>query len=415
MGLARDGLQEAEQAFRELEQLGRQERDQDLIVEADLGLARVAWVRDETDAAIDRLERLLASLADDKIGYQATALSLLGDIERSLYHYDRATMLFGRARSLFAELGDGQPMIMTDQSLAEIELDTRDYTSALLRLEGIAPPARRIGVPSVTASVLADLLDARLRAGDCAGATAVAEEAAQLAASVHLPALIADLKTAAGRMWTELENYETAIAAHDQARTIYHDLGRVKNEIAQLSALAYIYGEAERYEEELAISSQAVELAVGLPDPSHLRFARSWLSIALADVGRYDEAIAIVDSLVQETRDPTILGNVGWALFVAGHYERSLELSRQANEIDPNNIEGVRNIAHALLALGRPDEAEAHYRSAIESRRGGEHFRRTIREVRRLLERHPDLARGNEMLELLERAQVELSGQELEA
>jgi tetratricopeptide (TPR) repeat protein len=412
--LARDQLQEAEQAFRELEQLGRQERDQDLVVEADLGLARVAWVRDETDAAIDRLERLLGSLADDKIEYRANALSLLGDIERSLYHYDRAIKLFGRARSLFAELGDWQPMITTDQSLAEIELETRDYTSALRRLEGIAPLARRIGVPSVTASVLAGLLDARFRAGDRDGATTVAEEAAQLAASVHLPALIADLEAAAGSMWAELEDYEAAIAAHDRARTIYHDLGRVRNEVVQLTALGYIYGEAERYEEELAVTSQAAELAAGVSDPSQLRYARSWLSIALADVGRYDEAIAIVDPLVQETRDPTTLGNLGWALFVAGRYERSLELSRQAMEVDPHNTELMRNIAHALLALGRPDEAEAHYRSVIEGRRGGEHFRRTIREVRHLLERHPDLARGNEMLELLEQAQAELGGPEPE-
>jgi tetratricopeptide (TPR) repeat protein len=256
--------------------------------------------------------------------------------------------------------------------------------------------------------VLADLLNARLRAGDRAGATAVAEEAAQLATGVHLPALTAELEAAAGTMWMELEDYEAAIAAHERARVIYRDLGRVTDEVNQLLLLTDIFGEIERYEEELAAASEAARLAEGLADASRLRYAKSWESIALADVGRYDDAIAMVDTLVHNARDPIVLGNAGWTLLVAGRYERSLELSRRALEVDPNMTEFQRNIAHALLALGRPDEAEAQYRSVIEGRRGGEHFRRTIRELQHLLERHPDLPRGAEMLELLERAQAEL-------
>jgi hypothetical protein len=65
-------------------------------------------------------------------------------------------------------------------------------------------------------------------------------------------------------------------------------------------------------------------------------------------------------------------------------------------------------VAHALLALGRREEAEAHYRWVIKERRGGEHFRRTIREVRDLLQRHPDLAGGPEVTALLQEAQYEL-------
>ena len=47
--LSKDRPDEADQAFLDLEQLGHQERDQDGIVTATFGKARVAWTRGQTD------------------------------------------------------------------------------------------------------------------------------------------------------------------------------------------------------------------------------------------------------------------------------------------------------------------------------------------------------------------------------
>jgi hypothetical protein len=87
-------------------------------VAAQLGLANVAWRWDEPDDAIDCVERLLADLPGDQIRHGANALLLLGDIEHSRYHYDRAAEYLRLARSRFAEFGDWRSMIMTDQRSA---------------------------------------------------------------------------------------------------------------------------------------------------------------------------------------------------------------------------------------------------------------------------------------------------------
>jgi tetratricopeptide (TPR) repeat protein len=103
-----------------------------------------------------------------------------------------------------------------------------------------------------------------------------------------------------------------------------------------------------------------------------------------------------------------VLGNAAWVCFLTGRYEDSLRLTERAFAIDQDQEWLVPNLAHSSLALRRPDEAEAHYRAAIEQRKGGEDFRRTTREVRLLLDLHLDLPRGHDMLALLEAAQAEL-------
>jgi tetratricopeptide (TPR) repeat protein len=123
-----------------------------------------------------------------------------------------------------------------------------------------------------------------------------------------------------------------------------------------------------------------------------------------------DEAVAQFAAVVDEDpHDATAIGNQGWILYLAGDYDASIRASERALALDPAQVFTIRNVAHAHLAAGRPDEAAYHYRRAIESRRGGEDFRESIRVVRKLLEARPDTPRGYEMLEMLEEAQAGLT------
>jgi tetratricopeptide (TPR) repeat protein len=92
------------------------------------------------------------------------------------------------------------------------------------------------------------------------------------------------------------------------------------------------------------------------------------------------------------------VGNLGWVLYAGGEYERSLAESRRALQLDPAQAWVIRNVGHALLALGQPEDARREYERAIKTQRGSEHFRETIKVVKRLLVNRPDVSAWRELL-----------------
>ena len=85
------------------------------------------------------------------------------------------------------------------------------------------------------------------------------------------------------------------------------------------------------------------------------------------------------------------------ALYEAGEYDESISTSRAAYERDSSLTFILPNIGHALLAKGRPDEAAPWYDAALRRRNPSDHVE-TIRELRELLERHPEAERAREFL-----------------
>jgi hypothetical protein len=59
--------------------------------------------------------------------------------------------------------------------------------------------------------------------------------------------------------------------------------------------------------------------------------------------------------------------------------------SYRALDVDPAQTWTIRNLGHAYLAKGLPDDAEREYRRAIQDRKGGENFIETIRILKRIL------------------------------
>jgi serine/threonine-protein kinase len=91
-----------------------------------------------------------------------------------------------------------------------------------------------------------------------------------------------------------------------------------------------------------------------------------WYSVALASVGRFDEALAAATTAA--TLDPLApavhTGYAGTAV-VARRYELALTESRRAELLEPTMLTPVRWSAIALLLLGRPEEcATPAYRRA---------------------------------------------------
>ncbi|MGQ0573061.1 MAG: TIR domain-containing protein [Pseudonocardia sp.] len=403
-------LGDAEGAFRDLDQLGRERGSASDLVTAGFGLAKIAWLRDEYDSALGALVELLDGPAADDLAYRAEIHLLLGNIEMSRTRQARAVEHFGRARELFDELEDPTRLIDVDRRLADVDTEHRRYDVALRRLEDAAGRARSIGIPSVLSAVLGDLVTARLMAGDRAGALEGAAEAQRLAEEMQRPATAAELFHAVGRMHTELEDFDAAARAHQVALDVYRELGRRAEQVDALHALGFVFGEAGRYVEELDVADAALGIARELGDPTGVRTAEMNRALALADLGRHEEASALIGPLLAADPDSTsTLGNAAWTAFLAGRHEESLALGTRALELDPTQLWIVRNQAQATMALGRPDEAERLFRRAIDGRCGGETFVRVIREVRNLLDRDPSIPRGGELLAMLEAAQAELA------
>jgi predicted Zn-dependent protease len=86
--------------------------------------------------------------------------------------------------------------------------------------------------------------------------------------------------------------------------------------------------------------------------------------------------------------------------------------SYRALDVDPAQTWTIRNLGHAYLAKGLPDDAEREYRRAIQDRKGGENFIETIRILKRILSQKSEVSRGREMLQLLEEEQRKLEAEE---
>jgi TolB-like protein/Flp pilus assembly protein TadD len=99
-------------------------------------------------------------------------------------------------------------------------------------------------------------------------------------------------------------------------------------------------------------------------DPSYA-FARAPYAINLASVGRYDEAIAQLDTV--RASDPlalTILNLLGRIYVAAGRPDDAIAIMRQSLELDPRADLAYEQLGHAYLLTGRPAEAIAAFRRA---------------------------------------------------
>jgi tetratricopeptide (TPR) repeat protein len=405
-------LDEAQDTYRELWQLAAAGQNRSLLTTAEIGLAQVDWSRGEHAAAVRRLETLLREQAGADPPLQADIHRLLGDIERSRFEWPAARGHYLRVREIVAEFGSLPTLIDIERALAALELDTRDYDSAVARLVAVVALALTLGVPSIRVSILVDLANARLLAGDRAGSIESAEEAATVAETVSLPVTQAELLGTLGQIWLELALFPKAEQALRNALEHYRTLERHGAEVYTLIQLASVYDRSDDQKQQLGTAREALDVAQRYTGPVDQRNAREALALALGDSGAHEDAVALIEQVLEEEPDnPIHIGNAGWIMYQAGRYERSLDLSRAALARDPTQTWTIRNLGHAYLAMGRPEEAEREYQRAIAERRGGEDFRETIRVVRKLLARDPEVPRGAEMLRLLERTQAELEAQ----
>jgi len=108
---------------------------------------------------------------------------------------------------------------------------------------------------------------------------------------------------------------EQLVARYDNFAVAHNDLGVLRYQLGN------IQGACSSYE-------KAVEL-----DPQNASFRKNLADLCFVEMGRTDEAIGIYLQLLKE---------------------------------NPRNVETLENLGHISVAIGRPDEARAFYRRALE-------------------------------------------------
>lgn len=125
------------------------------------------------------------------------------------------------------------------------------------------------------------------------------------------------------------------------------------------------------YDRDRSKAEAELRLSIEL-NPSYAT-AHHWLAIALAAMGRYDEAIESIRRAHNlDPRSAIITSASGMILFYARRYDEALEECGRALELDPGLVPAHRVTRWIHQALGNHDEAEAAFQLERSFSGGGE-------------------------------------------
>jgi tetratricopeptide (TPR) repeat protein len=153
-----------------------------------------------------------------------------------------------------------------------------------------------------------------------------------------------------GRPALALSALREAVAL-EEGNAVYHN------------ALGLLLLDLKRQPEALAEFSRAVELDPTLGD------AQQNLGVALAEAGRWEEAIAAYQKVLSIAGYPTpdiAYHNLGWAEYNMGRYREAEEALRLAVRLDPQQPGYYYTLGLVLLRTGIREEAKAAFRRARE-------------------------------------------------
>ena len=107
--------------------------------------------------------------------------------------------------------------------------------------------------------------------------------------------------------------------------------------------------------------NKSLELA-----PKGVTWPRENLAALELNVGNFQTALAIFDQLPQMIVDPLVASNIGTAHFYLEQYEDAATFYRLATRLRPMDHVLHRNLADALVELGRPNQASQEFQVAFE-------------------------------------------------
>ncbi|MEO8437597.1 MAG: tetratricopeptide repeat protein [Chloroflexota bacterium] len=376
-------------------------------------LGYAEWLAGYDERAHDYFEEGLELLRSG--GYpmnEAEMLLRIGNLYLSRRKPVEAKALMGRALARYRELGAPEGAIDALQALARVASDGHAYDEASALLSDALVVARAIGVPGTEATVLADLASVESDRGRPTAARAKLDMAIRIARRSDDKHQEADLVGRKADDALRRHRRGDARRLYERARALNREVRRAAGEASALLGLNHVAQERGDFDEAARMGEEALALAEKIHDRDLTRTAMVALSVTYSDLGRHADAAEMLEAVVRlDPNDAGVLVDLGWILYQAGEFKRSISESTRALEIDPTQTHALRVLGHAYLALGRSDEADGLYWRAIDDRNEGEDFVGTIKVLRKLRKQHPELPRVKEFLDRFIEAQARIVAQ----
>lgn len=362
---------------------------------AAIAAERLAWIaitQGRFDDADLNIQRAAAAYETDSADDARRLDLLVGDRWLAAQEPELARQAFTRAFEWASAHDRPDDEVAARLGLARAARNTFDLSGAEVQIAAATALAPRIDPLDELDVLLEHVTVLRLlRRDDEASAVEmrIEDRAGELSVR-HMFAwlLVSRAETAARR-----GDHVDAISAYRDAIREFDELGEDSAIFQCVSGLAWEFSAAGYHEDALTAARQAKAIAAESKQPALETDAIHTMGTVLVEADRHDEAIAeLLEAHRRGEVDSAVCLNLGWAYLRADKFEESLEWSRRALKLDPASAFPYRNIGHALLGLGRIDEANEAYEKAIEGRFGDDHFRNTLEELELLGRRHPGLA-----------------------
>jgi tetratricopeptide (TPR) repeat protein len=382
--LARDRYREAEETAQRFGDSFRQ----GLATE---GMARVAISQGRFQDA-DRQLATARTLYESGSTAEARQLDLLtGDRWLTSKDYERARAAFERVLDWATIHDEPDSVVRARLGLARTARTEFDLEEAAQQLEAATALGSRVD-PILELDVLMDwAMVLRMQHADLA-AKALEERAEAQATRLSLEPLLAGLLRSRGETALRRGELKDAVTAYTQALARFESLKNEEGILYSLIGLAGALSDAGKPEEALSAARRAERTATEAALAAWRDDAEQAVGMALVNSRRAEEALAyLLAPNRQRPDDPRFCTNLGWVCLRSDRFEPSIEWSRRAIELAPGDAFPYRNLGHALLALGRLDEAREAYAKAIAGRFADENFRNTLVELDVLGRRHPGL------------------------
>lgn len=185
------------------------------------------------------------------------------------------------------------------------------------------------------------------------------------------------------RLWSDwISTYTVGLAS---ARRLADRTGEAR----MLNGIGVAHSDLEQYEEAIACHQQALVIERAAGDRSGQAWNLNNLGVALGDVGRFDEAVDCFQQALELHQDShgkgLALSNLGDAYRALGRLDQALDQLRQALRLQRTSGDRAAQrytrscLGDVYVALGKPARAIEHYRQALViSRETGDRWQAAI-------------------------------------